>query len=160
MDFTKANKAKLDEHIKRKSDINDKLEDFFKSERDVYAKDYTTLIAHLKSNVIANVVGMQADILSLKQVIVDKTKEHIDRLIRENVKLKKAKADRHEFYMTGFGLKTGVSEKAIFLDRDLAEDERGVRLLETHVEYLRDLTKSCENINYAIKNRIELMQYM
>ena len=38
-----------------------------------------------------------------------------------------------EFYATGFGLKTTVEEKKIYVNRDLAQRKRSIELLINHL---------------------------
>ena len=51
-------------------------------------------------------------------------------------------------------------EKALLIDAHTSELERGIQLIENHVEYLRASSKNCESYQYVLKNVIELMNYL
>jgi hypothetical protein len=46
------------------------------------------------------------------------------------IKIKKIRQDKFIFYATGFGIKTNLGEKTLLIDAHLAENERGIQLIE------------------------------
>jgi len=160
IDLTKANREDI---IKLMNDIensNGKLEDYFDEERKKWNNLLSTLYAVLSKKDINAITELQANVLSLRQKIQEDISIYMNRLTKENSKLRKAKADRMEYYMYGFGLKTGSTEKTMMIDRDLNEKKRNVELLESHIEYLRECRYSCDQIQYAVKNLVGLLNYI
>ena len=53
-----------------------------------------------------------------------------------------------------------MGEKGILIDGHLAENERTMELIESHIQFLRDTVKNLESLGFAIKNMVELMNYL
>jgi hypothetical protein len=43
------------------------------------------------------------------------------------------------------------------MDAHLAESDRSMQLIESYIEFLRDVRKNLEGFGYTIKNMIDLM---
>lgn len=137
------------------ADLNQKYEEYLAKKRDEWNKKIQPLFGHLKQDP-SLLVELQTNALSYRQIVTEELATFMVKLSREIINYKNAKADRFIFYATGFGLKTNLSEKGILIDSELAELQRNKELLETHLEFLRECKQMCDNINWAIKNRIEI----
>jgi hypothetical protein len=57
-------------------------------------------------------------------------------------------------------LKTNTGEKSVMVDGDLAELDRTIELMQLHIDFLRDCVKTVDNLQFAVKNRVMLMEYL
>jgi hypothetical protein len=153
------------ERIKKAKESNDRMEEFLSKQREEMDKNIEPLfkILSVKFNdrdSLGKVMDTQATSLVYRQSISEKINFFLNRRSKESIKLKKLKQDKFIFYATGFGIKTNLSEKSILIDAHLAENERTLELIESHIEYLRDTTKNLESLSYSIKNMVDLMNYI
>lgn len=137
--------------------LNDTFDEFLKNDREEWNKILEPLFQRVTHKSPDDLMELQALGLSRRQMLVEKIATYMNKLAKETISLKQAEADRFLFYMTGFGIKTNTGEKKILFDAELAELERNIQLIQTHIEFLRDCKLSCDNINWAVKNRISLM---
>lgn len=137
--------------------LNDKLEEYLFDKRKKWNDAITPLLQQLKTKSQDEIIELQALALSYRQQLSDEISTFLNKLSKEMIAIKKAEADRFIFYSTGFGIKTNTGEKKILFDSELAELERNREILETHIEFIRDCRVTCDNISWALKNKIALM---
>lgn len=141
------------------SEKNQRLEEFFNQKRETWTKNLMPLFAQLKEPPQA-IYEMQAEALSYRHAVNEEMAYFMQKLTRETSSMKQAKRDRFIYYATGFQLKTNTGEKNVLVDGDLAEVDRTIELMQLHIEFLRECIKTIDNIGYAIKNRVMLMEYL
>lgn len=137
------------------SELNTKYDKYLAEKREEWNNKLKPMFVSIKQNP-DELIELQALCLSYRQMITDEVASFMNKLSKEIINYKNAKADRFMFYATGFGLKTNLSEKSLLIDSELAELQRNKELFETHLEFLKESRSVCDNINWAIKNRIEL----
>ena len=54
-------------------------------------------------------------------------------------------------------IKVADTKKSLLINRDLAESQHRSEIYELHIDHLRELRKRCTDVQFALKNRIELM---
>lgn len=160
MSFDYKKTQNIDIENGRVSELNIKVENFFDNERSKWNTELQELHDILHSNKHEDFIRLQSKCLSIRQMIQESITKYMNKLSKENAKYRKYNADRFEFYMTGFGLKTGAGDKKILIDRDLTESKHNVELIESHIEYLRECRISCDQIQFAVKNAIALLNYL
>lgn len=143
-----------------KSKTNDDIQKVFDTERKDYSGKIKPLFDMVDASNLPQMPILNSKVLALRQELQDSITRYLNRLSKENVKYKRSVADRLEYYMHGFGMKTASSEKTKMVDRDLAENKRGIELLQTHIEHLRDYKFACDQIQFAIKNIVALANYL
>ena len=152
------------QRIEKVKETNDRLEEFFKKKREDWNKTINPLFGVLKLDLnqsnIRNIMDSQASSLSFKQMLTEEISLYLDKRSKEEVKLKKLKQDKFIFYSVGFGLKTNLGEKAMLIDAHIAENDRTIQLIDVHVDFLRNSSKSLESLGFSIKNIIELISYL
>lgn len=154
------------ERIKKIRESNDKFEEFFKDKRKEWNTSIEPLFKVISMSDLTNpsnaksLLDSQGLALSYKQQINEQINYFLTRRSREESKIKKLRQDKFIFYATGFGIKTSLGEKSILIDGHIAENERTIQLIEAHIDFLRDTIKNLEGFGYAIKNMIELMNYL
>lgn len=153
------------DRINKVKEKNDKLEEFFNEKRLDWNESVEPLFVTLKVDMTnpsnhKNILESQSLALSYKQRINEQINFFLNKRSKESTKIKKLRQDKFVFYATGFGIKTNLGEKGILIDGHLAENERSIELIESYIEFLRDTTRNLETLGYAIKNMIELMNYL
>jgi hypothetical protein len=151
--------------IQQVKESNDRLEDWLKKQRsecDTAVEPFFKILSIRFDNkdTVSKITETQAMALAYRQSLSEKINFFLNKRSKETVKYKKLKQDKFIFYATGFGIKTNLSEKSILIDAHLAENDRTLELIESHVEFLRDTVKSLETLSYAIKNMVDLMNYL
>ena len=151
--------------IKKTSETNDKMEDFFNYKRKEWNDNVMPLFKVLSINLNNNdasksILEAQSISLSFRQEINEQISVFLSKRSREDIKIKKIRQDKFIFYATGFGIKTNLGEKTLLIDAHLAENERGIQLIENHIQFLRDTLKNLETFGFSIKNMIELLNYL
>lgn len=141
------------------SDKNQKLEAFYTQKRESWTKCLMPLFNQLK-DVPQAVYEMQAEALSYRHSLNEEIAYFLQKLTSETSQMKQAKRDRFVYYATGFSLKTNTGEKSVLVDGDLAEIDRTIELMQLHIDFLRDCVKTVDNLQYAVRNRVMLMEYL
>jgi hypothetical protein len=160
MDFLKADKKTIEQHIAGLEAKNANVEKYLFEERNQYNTKLNKLIQTLGDKDILNTIQLQSDALHVRQEVVDDMAKWTTKYTGQKSAYNKSVADRMEYYMSGFGLKTTNGERVQMIDRDLREVKRGLELIEAHIEFLRDTRATCDNIGYAMKNRTVMLQYI
>ena len=153
------------ELIKKVKEKNDKLEEFFSVKKEEWTKKlepiYEVLRVDLKNpSNLRVIIETQSDILSYRHTLNEHVSYFLNKISKAMTTLKTWRADKFIYYATGYGLKTNTSEKTILIDAHVAEWERGIELIQTHIEFLRDTSKNLESIQFAIKNMVSLIEYL
>jgi hypothetical protein len=102
----------------------------------------------------------QALALSYRQILNEQINFFLNKRSKETTKIKRLRQDKFVFYATGFGIKTNLGEKGILIDGHLAENDRSLEVIESHIQFMRDTVKNLESLGFAVKNMIELMNYL
>lgn len=148
------------EAIKKLSEKNDRLEQFFSDKRQKWAEDLAPLFEVVKLKVDTNtstrITDTQSYALSYRQRINEEISEFLTRRSKQDVRVKKLKQDKFIFYATGFGVKTNYGEKQILIEGHISEEIRNMELIENYIEFLRSMNKNLESLQYTFKNIIEL----
>jgi len=105
---------------------------------------------------LKDIVDVQAEAISQRQIISEEVKTYAVKIHKLVTKVKILSKAKYEFYATSYQIKTSGAEKLKLIDYDLAEYQGFINELDEHVNFLRDTAKNLDNINYAVKNRIEL----
>lgn len=138
---------------------NEALEEFFRSKREKWTALIMPLFPFIKGEPV-EIYDMQATALSYRHSLSEEITYFLNKLSKEMVKSKENRKEKFIYYATGFSLKTNNTEKNIMIDSDVAELDRGIEMLQSHIDYLRDCVKTIDNLQYAVKNRIMLMEYL
>ena len=133
------------------------MEDFLDSQRTKFDKEIKDLFIILASKNYKDFLDLQSKSLALRQSLQESITFYMQKLTKSNSLYKKTFGERTEYYLTGFGIKTSDSIKTKLIERDMCEKNRNVKLLENHIEHLRECRNECDQIGYAIKNLIGLI---
>ena len=114
-----------------------------------------SLTLRLKGD-IRDVTDIQAESISHRQTVIEEVKIYSVKIYKLVQKLKVLTKQRFEFYATSYQVKTSGTEKLKLIDADLSEYQLFINELDEHVNFLRDTSKNLDQINYNVKNKIEL----
>jgi hypothetical protein len=158
------NQEELD-RIQKEKDKNDKLEELFNDKRVEWNKLVEPLFKVLTVDLSnptnsGQIMEVQSLALSYRQQINENINFFLNKRSKETVRIKKIRQDKLVFYAIGFPVKTNGGQQSTLIDAHLGENDRCIELIESYIEYLRDTVKNLESISYAIKNKIELMNYL
>jgi len=153
------------EQIKSKKESNDRLEEFLKGKRDEWNLKVDVIfmtIQHqnMNSEEFKKVIDSQAIALSYIQHLNDQSAFFLNKMSKNTTTVKLARQEKFLFYSTGFGIKTNLGEKKILIDAHIAEEDRGLELIEIHIDFLRESVKNLQTFNFSVKNIINLLEYL
>ena len=148
IDLRKATPVQIEKYINELDEYNNKMEDFLDSQRTKFDKEIKDLFIILASKNYKDFLDLQSKSF------------YMQKLTKSNSLYKKTFGERTEYYLTGFGIKTSDSIKTKLIERDMCEKNRNVKLLENHIEHLRECRNECDQIGYAIKNLIGLINFI
>lgn len=145
---------------------NGEKEDFLRQERDRWNDKVKPLFDIVKDDVknpstVRKMIEGTADCLNYRQQINDQINLYLNIRIEKDVKAKMLKADKYICYKTNFQLDfKSMTEINLLIDANLAEMNRGIDIIDSHISFLRDTLKNLESYTYTIKNVIELLNYL
>jgi hypothetical protein len=105
---------------------------------------------------LKDIVDVQTEGINYRQIVSGEVKTYSVKIHKLVQKMKVLQKSKFEFYSTSYQVKTNGTEKLRLIESDLSEIQCFINELDEHVNYLRDTSKNLENLNYAVKNRIEL----
>ena len=114
------------------------------------------LTRRIREDKLMDVVDIQAEAISHRQDIVEEVRKYSVIIYKSVQKMKGLQKSRFEFYATSYQVKTNGTEKLKLIEADLSEYQCFIDELDEHVTFLRETSKNFDNINYAVKNKIEL----
>ena len=157
------------ESIAKKQEYNDKMEDILLQLRGKWNDEVEPITAAskilYKIENAQTIVDLQATALSFRQRLNEEVTSYLQRLVKEDVKLKRATQEKMIWYALGkspLGLdkKFNATQMTAIYDAHMAENERSVKILQGHIEFLRTTTKVLTDFGYMVKNNIEFHNYL
>lgn len=139
--------------------MNKSVEDLFKVQRADWVGKLKPLFETMKDGV-EEMYEMHATALSYRHIMSDEIIFHTTKLSKVMAEQKRIRKDKLINYTIKFQIKFNTSEKNVCIDADTSELERYVELFQMHIEFLRESIKTIDNLGFAIKNKISLLEYM
>ena len=115
-----------------------------------------SLTLRVRENHVKDIVDVQTEAISHRQTVAEDIRKYSIKIHRLVQKVKVLTKARFEFYATSYQVKTSGTEKLKLIESDLSEYQEFINELDEHVNFLRDTSKNLDNVNYAVKNKIEL----
>lgn len=110
---------------------------------------------------VKKLVEIQADIISFQQVVIEEIRKYSLIMYKNMPTIKQAKKKRFEFYSTKYQIKVSSStDKRGLIEADIAKFQYRIDLLDNHINFLRDTSSNFTTMNFAVKNRIQLMDIL
>ena len=139
--------------------MNEQYEELLKNQRTEWLKKVEPLFETMKDG-IEELYEMQATALSYRHILGDEVNFYTTKLSKTIAEQKRIKKDKLINYILKFQVKLNTTEKNICIDADTSEMERYVELVQMHVEFLRESVKTIDNLQFAVKNKISLLDYL
>lgn len=134
----------------------EELKTSLKDKEDYYHNTVIKLAGRLKDDV-KKAIDLQSDIINNRQIIADEIKKIAYKIYKDIPTIKKMRKQQFEYYTLKYQIKTNSTEKVKLMEADLALYDYKIDIYNTHMEFLRECCKSLDNMNFAIKNKIELL---
>lgn len=138
---------------------NKKTEELLKEQRYNWSEKIKPLIESLKEN-FEKIYELQADALSYRHIIGDEISFYASKLSKVMAEEKRIRKDKIIQYTLKFQVKLNTGEKNVCVAGDISEMERNIELLQMHIEFLRECIKTIDNLNFGVKNKLALMEYL
>ena len=133
---------------------NEELEKRINSDRGEWKDKITELIQKIKK--VTELSDCQVQMLSYRQILLDKVSEFKTIIYKRNGSLDKYYRTQYREYTLNYDIKLSSSEKNSFIKADLAALRTQINILESHVSYYQECIKTLDNMAFAIRNRIRL----
>jgi D-Tyr-tRNAtyr deacylase len=134
----------------------DDLENSFERKKEIWNNTVKGLANRLRNKDPRELVDLQADTISQKQILVDEINDYLVKLAKDTSKKKALYKSKIELYKV-HPIKLNTGEMGKMIESDLCLHERKLNIYESYIDYLRETGKNLEQINYGIKNKIELV---
>jgi hypothetical protein len=141
--------AKVDELIKK-----------IQTSEKVWSNKVRELNNKAKAIKLIDIGNINADAISNRQLVVDEKSIYGAKVWRERQHIKKLEKSRFEFYATSYQIKTSGAEKLRLINSDLADRQYIVDLYDEHVQFLLEVARHFDAINFMVKNRIQATTIM
>lgn len=139
--------------------MNKNTEELLKTQRGQWVEKIEPLLETLRDG-IEEMYEMQATALSYRHIIGDEINFYTTKLSKAIAEQKRIRKDKLINYTIKFQVKLNTSEKNVCIDADTSEMERYIELLQMHIEFLRESVKTLDNLQFAVKNKIALLDYL
>jgi hypothetical protein len=103
------------------------------------------------------IVEFMADVLNEKQMVLEDIRQVADKLSKCVKRKRELSEQISQIYSTTNQIKMTDSRLNKMVEAEMSVHIRQINIYEIHIEHLRETAKNIEQINYHIKNRIDLM---
>lgn len=126
-----------------------------------WCKTVAELSGKLRVVELSKTTDFQAEVISMKQQVLEEVKTASYRIFKDLSRLRELQKEQFEFYTTGYKIAVKHStDKRMLIDAALTRHQRKIDVYENHVEFLRETGKNLENMHYAIKNKVAIMNIL
>jgi hypothetical protein len=113
-----------------------------------------------KVNKLDQVAGLQVDLYSSRQIIIERISKLYQYLALYNTTYKTQKRDLFIKYTIDSDIKLGQGEKIIMVDGDLADLQKKLNLIEHHIDYYKETVKNLDSMLYGVRNKLQIEQFL
>ena len=106
---------------------------------------------------VKDMIQLQSESISIRQILTEQIKSMSYELFKFKQKVKVFEKDRLEYYLINYQVKTNSGEKTKLIESDLSAYQYRIDIFDVHVNFLRETVKNIDQVNYSIKNKIELL---
>jgi hypothetical protein len=113
-----------------------------------------------KVNKLDQVAGLQVDLYSSRQIIIERISKLYQYLALYNSVYKSKKKDLFIKYTVDSDIKLGQGEKIIMVEGDLADLQKKLNLIEHHIDYYKETVKNIDSMLYGVRNKLQIEQFL
>ena len=98
----------------------------------------------------------QVLMLSYRQILLDKITDFKTTKNKRNAAYDRYFKIQYREYSVNYDVKLTSGEKTAFIKADLSNLRTQMEVLQSHIDYYQECIKTCDNLAFAIRNRISL----
>lgn len=136
--------------------ILEKIQNEIFKKQDIYNADIEKYSNMLRED-MSKIVDLEAYVLSKRQILLYEIGKYGSKILTDQKHIDKKMKERFEYYATQYNIKTNSGEKNILINSDLADFIQKIKIYENYVGYLRESIKTLDQIIWAIKYKIEVL---
>tara|TARA_R110001592_G_scaffold120545_3_gene324980 strand:- start:57216 stop:57665 length:450 start_codon:yes stop_codon:yes gene_type:complete len=133
---------------------NEELEKRINSDRKEWRDKITVLVKKIKN--VSELSECQVQMLSYRQIILDKLAEFKTIIYKRNASLDRYYRSKYREYTINYDVKLTSGEKNSFIKAELSSLRTQINILQGHIDYYLECVKTLDNMAFAIRNRIRL----
>jgi hypothetical protein len=133
---------------------NDELELRLAKDRDNWKSKISNLVGLLKN--MNDLSECQVLMLSYRQILLDKITDFKTTKNKRGAAYDRYFKIQYREYSINYDIKLTSSEKIAFIKADLSNLRTQMEMLQSHIDYYQECIKTCDNLAFAIRNRISL----
>ena len=150
--------------INKLREKNDRTDEFFENSRKKWNEELKplndfTLVPHLTQEYAQKLLERQLTALAYRQNMNDEISFYLSKRSKEDVKLKKCRADKLMWYAVGSPVKAkgnfSANQLTEIIDAHVAEQQRSVNIIDSYVEFLRVGLKGLDSLSFNMKYIVE-----
>jgi hypothetical protein len=140
------------------SEAQSEFESRFAPERTEWTERVRELSIRMKN--IREIAEVQVELYSDRQKILEYSYKLGQILTKLNSNYRTEKRAKMVYYSEEHNTRYGANEKNSLIDGDLAEIKRKIDLVDNHMSFMNETTKTIDHMLYGIKSRISLEEFM
>jgi len=133
---------------------NDELETRLAKDRNSWKSKIQDLVGLLKN--MNDLAECQVLMLSYRQILLDKITDFKTTKNKRNAAYDRYFKIQYREYSVNYDVKLTSGEKTAFIKADLSNLRTQMEMLQSHIDYYQECIKTCDNLAFAIRNRISL----
>lgn len=130
----------------------------FATERSEWTERVRELSIRMRN--IREIGEVQVELYSDRQKILEYAYKLGQILTKLNSKYRSDKRIKMVYYSEEHNVRYGANEKTSLIDGDLSEIKRKIDLVDNHMSFMNETTKTIDHMLYGIKSRISLEEFM
>ena len=123
-------------------------------DRSDWKSKVTDLVELLKE--MATLAECQVLMLSYRQILLDKITDFKTTKHKRQAAYDRYYKLKYREYSINYDIKLSSGEKVAFIKADLSHLRNQMEMLQSHMDYYQECIKTCDNLAFAIRNRINL----
>jgi hypothetical protein len=108
----------------------------------------------------SELINYMGDVLNEKQMVLEDIRQAADKLSKCLKKKRVLSEQISQIYTKGSQVKMTDTRLNKMVEAEMSVHIRQINIYEIHIEHLKETAKNIEQINYHIKNRIDLMDIL
>jgi hypothetical protein len=134
------------------------FESQFANERSEWTERVRELSIRMRN--IREIAEVQVELYSDRQKLLEYAYKLGQILTKLNGKYRADKRAKMIYYSEEHNTRYGANEKTSLIDGDLAEIKRKIDMVDNHMSFMNETTKTVDHMLYGIKSRISLEEFM
>lgn len=133
---------------------NEELATRLADDRANWKNKISDLVSLLKN--MNNLSECQVTMLSYRQILLDKITDFKTTKQKRQAAYDRYYKLKYREYSIDYDVKLTSGEKVAFIKADLSNLRTQMEMLQSHIDYYQECMKTCDNLAFAIRNRIRL----